>query len=175
MIIKLPFISLRVALWPKFWPTKTQYVNQTCAYSVSLKALIYMAELRMDWRLPNSFDSCLYCEDIIDKLRHTVEEFWYFYEKPPPMFRSPQIKMALWPSRLWNQTFISAEWLRSIRLSTDKCQVFSVDCIVCDSCPLALSLIGRTRNWPYSIYLNRGCTCVVQLLLVLLFRHSAKS
>ncbi len=75
----------------------------------------------------------------------------------------PEIRMAQCLSRLLNQTFISAECVRSIRLSTDKCRVFSVDCIVCDSCPLALSLIGRTRNWPYSIYLNRRCACVAHV------------
>ncbi len=66
----------------------------------------------------------------------------------PAMPRSPQIKMAnqISQSRLLNQTFIGAECVRSIRLSTDKSQVVRVYGIACDSCPLALLLIGRTRT-----------------------------
>ncbi len=65
---------------------------------------------------------------------------------PQPCLDPPKSKWHNGQSRLLNQTFISAECVRSIGLSTDQCQVFSVDWIACDSCPLALSLIGRTRN-----------------------------
>ncbi len=82
---------------------------------------------------------------------------------PQPCLDPPKSKWHKGQSRLLNQTFISAECVRSIRLSTDKSQVFSVDCTACESCPLALSLIGRTRNWPYNIYLNRGCACVAHI------------
>ncbi len=64
----------------------------------------------------------------------------------PAKSRYYQIKIAQWPKSTFNQTFISAECVRLIRLSTVKCQVVSVYGIACDSCPLALSLIGHTRN-----------------------------
>ncbi len=82
---------------------------------------------------------------------------------PQPCLDPPKSEWHTGQNRLLKQAFISAEFVRSIRLSTIECQVFSVGCIACDSYPLALSLIGRTRNWPYSIYLNRGCACVVHV------------
>ncbi len=63
-----------------------------------------------------------------------------------PCLDPPKSKWHNGQSRLLNQTFISAECVRPIRLSTDKSQVFSVDCKACDSCPHALSLIGCTHN-----------------------------
>ncbi len=79
----------------------------------------------------------------------------------PPNHNDTTAKVNIWTKRL-----LSAEGVRSIRLSTDPCQVFSVACIACGSCLLALSLIGWTSNWPYSIYLNRGCACSARQLLL---------
>ncbi len=48
-----------------------------------------------------------------------------------PCLDPPISKWHNGQSRLLNQTFITAECVRSKRLSTDKCQVFSVFCIAC--------------------------------------------
>ncbi len=38
-----------------------------------------MAEVRLDWRLFNSIDCCLFCEEIISELQHTVSSLCLCY------------------------------------------------------------------------------------------------
>ncbi len=97
-------------------------------------------------------------------IHFSVIEVWYFYGLPPSHVSIPPNQNGTTDKvDFWTKRLLSAKGVRSVRLSTAKSQVFSVDCIACHSCPLALPPIGRTRNRPYSIYLNRGCTCVAHV------------
>ncbi len=62
------------------------------------------------------------------------EVSWYFYGLPPSHVSIPPNQKG--QSQLLNQTFISAECVRSIRLSTDMCLRYSLRqlsaCIIAD-------------------------------------------